>query len=107
METMRRLRQGLRQGAADAELQAHLDALDRIEIDQRAKERELIGEVDQMLTVRQRVELRFDANQGYTVDDAPRFVDLMADAGIELLEQPTARHEPRPAGPRHPPGAGA
>ncbi len=39
------------------------------------------------------VELRFDANQGYTFDQSVRFVAAVAPARVELLEQPTARDE--------------
>ncbi|HKK27057.1 MAG TPA: dipeptide epimerase [Gemmatimonadota bacterium] len=44
--------------------------------------------------VGQEVELRFDANQGYTVEGALLFVELARDVGIELLEQPTPAGEP-------------
>lgn len=41
-----------------------------------------------------RVALRFDANQGYSVEQAARFVEVLAEVEIELLEQPTPRGKP-------------
>jgi len=56
------------------------------------------GDADRVLRVREAVgpgvELRFDANQGYTYEQALRFVELAKPAGLELLEQPTPRAEP-------------
>ncbi len=40
------------------------------------------------------VQLRFDANQGYTVEQAQRLVWRTEDADLELLEQPTPRGQP-------------
>ncbi len=56
------------------------------------------GDAERVVRVRERVgpgiELRFDANQGYSVGDSLRFVDLTRGADLELLEQPTPRGEP-------------
>ncbi|WP_319559177.1 dipeptide epimerase [Marispirochaeta sp.] len=38
--------------------------------------------------------LRFDANQGYSVSEALRLLELAAPAEIEILEQPTPRKSP-------------
>jgi L-alanine-DL-glutamate epimerase-like enolase superfamily enzyme len=43
--------------------------------------------------VGERIELRFDANQGYTVEQSLRFVKATRNARLELLEQPTPRGE--------------
>jgi len=55
-------------------------------------------DVARVLKVREavgpQIELRFDANQGYTVDKALRFVDLVRSAKLELVEQPTPSGEP-------------
>jgi len=55
-------------------------------------------DVQRVLAVRQAVgpavEIRFDANQGYSLDDSLRFVQATREAKLEILEQPTPRGEP-------------
>lgn len=54
-------------------------------------------DVERVLSVREavgkRVELRFDANQGYSVEETMFFADATRKAGLELIEQPTPKNE--------------
>lgn len=60
--------------------------------------RDAAGDVIRVMKVREAVgpdvELRFDANQGYTVEQARRFVEDTRSANLELLEQPTPKGRP-------------
>jgi L-alanine-DL-glutamate epimerase-like enolase superfamily enzyme len=55
-------------------------------------------DAERVLKVREavgpKIELRFDANQGYTVEGSLRFVESARKAKLELIEQPTPKGEP-------------
>lgn len=55
-------------------------------------------DIERVLKVRaavgKRIGLRFDANQGYSVDESLRFVEGTRPAKLELIEQPTPRGKP-------------
>lgn len=55
-------------------------------------------DIERVIRVREAVgrtmELRFDANQGYSVEEAIRFVQDTRSSKVELLEQPTPRGKP-------------
>jgi L-alanine-DL-glutamate epimerase-like enolase superfamily enzyme len=59
---------------------------------------DLDADVERMLALRselgRKLELRFDANQGYTVAQTLAFVKRTQKARIQLIEQPTPRGEP-------------
>jgi L-alanine-DL-glutamate epimerase-like enolase superfamily enzyme len=60
--------------------------------------RDVEGDIARVFAVREAVgpdvELRFDANQGYTVDESLLFIEATREANLELIEQPTPRGEP-------------
>ena len=81
-ETVERAREFVRQGFKCLKLKGGLD----VDSD--------IGRVRNVReTVGKDIELRFDANQGYTLEQSLRFVKETRDADLELLEQPTPRAE--------------
>jgi L-alanine-DL-glutamate epimerase-like enolase superfamily enzyme len=55
-------------------------------------------DIERVLRVREivgkNIELRFDANQGYSVEDSIKFVQQTKKARLELLEQPTPKGKP-------------
>jgi L-alanine-DL-glutamate epimerase-like enolase superfamily enzyme len=82
-ETVRRARERVGEGFRALKLKGGQDpALDAERV---LKVREAVGPG---------VELRFDANQGYTVEGSLLFVELTRPAKLELLEQPTPRGQP-------------
>ena len=56
------------------------------------------SDIDRVLRVREVVgdgiELRFDANQGFSLEDSLRFVERTRSARLELIEQPTPKGQP-------------
>ena len=60
--------------------------------------RDVEDDVLRVLKVRERlggkIQIRFDANQGYSVEQAVHFVEQTRSADIEVLEQPTPKGEP-------------
>ncbi|UCB50599.1 MAG: dipeptide epimerase [Deltaproteobacteria bacterium] len=56
------------------------------------------SDIERVLKVREslgkRIELRFDANQGFTVEDSFKFVEKTRKAHLELIEQPTPVGKP-------------
>jgi len=56
------------------------------------------SDIERVLKVREAVgkdvELRFDANQGFTVEDSLLFVERTREAHLELIEQPTPKGQP-------------
>ena len=79
-ETVRQARGWIEQGFRCLKIKGGHDV--ELDIVRMAKVREAVGP---------EVGLRFDANQGYSVEQAMRFIDATRDIELELLEQPTPK----------------
>ena len=82
-ETVARARDFVRQGFKALKIKGGIDV--ESDIERVLKVRGEVGD---------RIELRFDANQGYSVAEALRFVDATRGSKLELIEQPTPKGEP-------------
>jgi len=81
-ETLRRAQKLVKQGFKALKIKGGKNLEEDIE--KFIKVREVVG---------RSVELRFDANQGYNLDQAKQFVKATRTAKLELLEQPTPRDQ--------------
>lgn len=81
-ETVARAREWVAQGFRALKLKGGLD---------------VESDISRVLAVRaavgEKIQLRFDANQGYSVEEAVRFVQETRSAHVELIEQPTPKAE--------------
>jgi Spy/CpxP family protein refolding chaperone len=93
--TVRALREGLRGGASDRELQDRLDRLDRIEDEQRAHERLVMARIDEQLTVRQRVQFRFFI-EAFRRRMEDRIRELRSERDGRMRREPLDRRTPPP-----------
>jgi L-alanine-DL-glutamate epimerase-like enolase superfamily enzyme len=82
-ETVKRARDWVKRGFRILKLKGGLDV--ESDVIRVIKVREAVG---------RGIELRFDANQGYTVEETIQFVEQVRKVRLELLEQPTPRREP-------------
>jgi len=85
--TVNKAREFTAQGFKAIKIKGGLDAEEDIE--RVIRVREAVGE---------KIEIRFDANQEYSVKDALRFIDGTRPVKIELIEQPTPRGHPNELG---------
>ncbi len=83
-ETIMKARDLVKQGFKSLKLKGGLDV--ETDIIKTLKVREAVGPD---------IEIRFDANQGYTVEEAIRYFEQTRPAGIEIFEQPTSKDKPK------------
>ncbi|UCE05999.1 MAG: dipeptide epimerase [bacterium] len=82
-ETIQRANDFVKQGFKSLKLKGGLDV--NSDIVRVLKVREIVGK---------NIELRFDANQGFTVEQSLHFVEQTRKAKLELIEQPTPKGQP-------------
>ncbi len=82
-ETVQRAREWVARGFRSLKLKGGIDV--ESDIERVLKVREVVGA---------KIELRFDANQGFSVEETLKFVERSRKARLELIEQPTPRNEP-------------
>lgn len=83
-QTLEHAREFIKQGFRILKVKGGLDV--QADCERMIKIREAVGK---------NVILRFDANQGYTVEQALAFSRGVKDAGIEMMEQPTPKEHPQ------------
>jgi L-alanine-DL-glutamate epimerase-like enolase superfamily enzyme len=82
-DAIRRAKEYVGRGFKCLKIKGGLDA--DADIQKILKLREAVGE---------EIEIRFDANQGFSVEDSLRFVEATRSARLELIEQPTHKGQP-------------
>lgn len=83
LETVKKAEGFVEQGFKSLKIKGGIDV--EADIERMFKVREAVGK---------RVELRFDANQGYSVETSIQFVTETKKVGLELIEQPTPKNQP-------------
>jgi len=82
-DTIKKAKLHVKQGFKSLKLKGGKDVA--VDIERVRRVREAVG---------WQIELRFDANQGYTVDETMQFVKAIKSAKLKLIEQPTPRGQP-------------
>lgn len=86
-ETLEQARRRVREGFRALKIKGGIDVV--VDVEKVIRVREEVGS---------HIQLRFDANQGFSVEEARRFVRETRRSGLELIEQPTPSGEPAQLG---------
>ncbi len=86
-ETLEQARSRVREGFRALKIKGGVDV--NADVEKIIRVREAVG---------RHIELRFDANQGFSVEEARRFVRETRRSGLELIEQPTPSGDPAQLG---------